>query len=86
MLLVLLEDWPELSESYGLTGGVSVGVNLPHPRATSSGKTQAVRRPVYPDSSDRLNDSRVRVRSLLANSVATGFINRIRPKSSPSAV
>jgi hypothetical protein len=40
---------------------------------------------VYPDSSERLNDLTVRVRSLLANSAATGFINRIKPKSSPSA-
>jgi hypothetical protein len=40
---------------------------------------------VYPDSSERLNDLTVRVRSLLANSSATGFINRIKPKSSPSA-
>jgi hypothetical protein len=40
---------------------------------------------VYPDSSDRLNDLTVRVRSLLANRAATGFINRIKPKSSPSA-
>jgi hypothetical protein len=40
---------------------------------------------VYPDSSERLNDSTVRVRSLLANSAATGFINRITPKRSPSA-
>ena len=41
---------------------------------------------VYPDSSERFIDSRVRVRSLLANSAATGFINRITPKSSPSAM
>jgi hypothetical protein len=41
---------------------------------------------VYPDSSERLNDLTVRVRSLLANSAATGFINRIKPKSSPSAM
>ena len=41
---------------------------------------------VYPDSSERLNDSTVRVRSLLANRAATGFINRIMPKSSPSAM
>ena len=40
---------------------------------------------VYPDSSERLNDLTVRVRSLLANSAATGFINRIKPKRSPSA-
>ena len=40
----------------------------------------------YPDSSERLNDLTVRDRSLLANSAATGFINRINPKSSPSAV
>jgi len=40
---------------------------------------------VCSDSSDRLNDSTVRHRSLLANSAATGFINRIKPKSSPSA-
>jgi hypothetical protein len=40
----------------------------------------------YPDSSERLNDLTVRVRSLLANSAATGFINRIKPKSSPSAM
>ena len=40
---------------------------------------------VYPDSSERLNDLTVRVRSLLANSAANGFINRIKPKSSPSA-
>jgi hypothetical protein len=39
----------------------------------------------YPDSSERLNDLTVRVRSLLANSAATGFINRIKPKRSPSA-
>jgi len=41
---------------------------------------------VYPDSSERLNDLTVRVRSLLAISAATGFINRITPKSSPSAM
>ena len=41
---------------------------------------------VYPDSSERLNDLTVRVRSLLAKSAATGFINRIKPKSSPSAM
>ena len=35
----------------------------------------------YPDSSERLNDSTVRARSLLANRAATGFINRITPKS-----
>jgi hypothetical protein len=35
---------------------------------------------VYRDSSERLNDSMVRARSLLANSAATGFINRIKPK------
>ena len=38
------------------------------------------------DSSERLNDLTVRVRSLLANSAATGFINRMKPKSSPSAM
>src|SRR5947209_5450614 len=36
-------------------------------------------------SSERLNDSMVRTRSLLAISAATGFINRIMPKRSPSA-
>jgi hypothetical protein len=41
---------------------------------------------LYPDSSERLSDLRVRVRSLLANSAATGLINRITPKSSPSAM
>jgi hypothetical protein len=40
----------------------------------------------YRDSSERLNDLTVRVRSLLANSAATGFIKRIKPKSSPSAM
>jgi hypothetical protein len=40
---------------------------------------------VYPDSNERFNASTVRVRSLRANSAATGFINRIMPKSSPSA-
>jgi hypothetical protein len=36
--------------------------------------------------SERFNERMVRVRSLLASSAATGFISRIRPKSSPSAV
>jgi hypothetical protein len=40
---------------------------------------------VYPDSSERLSDSSVRVRSRLASSAATGFINRINPRRSPSA-
>ena len=35
----------------------------------------------YADSSECLNDSTVRARSLLANRAATGFISRIAPKS-----
>ena len=53
-------------------------------RAWRGGVARLLR--VYPDSSERLNDLMVRVRSLLANSAATGFINRIKPKSSPSAM
>ena len=52
-------------------------------RAGRGGVTRLLQ--VYPDSSERLNDLAVRVRSLLASSAATGFINRIKPKSSPSA-
>jgi hypothetical protein len=37
------------------------------------------------DATTNLNDSTVRARSLLANMAARGFINRIIPKSSPSA-
>ena len=51
-----------------------------------AGRARARLLRVYPDSSERLNDLTVRVRSLLANSAATGFINRIKPKSSPSAM
>ena len=55
-------------------------------RNTRAGRARLARLlRVYPDSSERLNDLTVRVRSLLANSAATGFINRIKPKSSPSA-
>ena len=44
------------------------------------------RRSAYPDSSDRLKDLRVRVRSAFANNAAAGFMNRIQPKSSPTAM
>lgn len=62
---------------------------------TATAKTPLVRRwqarsgmpgPHLPDSSERLNDLTVRARSLRASSAATGFINRIKPKSSPCAV
>ena len=39
----------------------------------------------YADSSERFRDPTVRARSLFAMSAAIGLINRIQPKSSPSA-
>ena len=48
-------------------------------------RTRSQRLVIYFDSSERLNDLMVRARSLLASSAATGFINRIKPKRSPSA-
>ncbi len=83
-----LYHWP----SRRLVGHFLLTGSVPNARAGDRGlfrragrarSSQALR--VYPDSSERLNDLTVRVRSLLANSAATGFINRIKPKSSPSA-
>lgn len=40
----------------------------------------------YSDSRERLREFRVRVRSAFAISAAAGFMNRIQPKSSPTAM
>jgi hypothetical protein len=53
---------------------------------TASRPKRPRRRSAYPDSSDRLKDLRVRVRSAFASNAAAGFMNRIQPKSSPTAM
>ena len=54
-------------------------------QATEAGRTATSSLAVYSDFSERLNDSMVRDRSTFAISAATGFINRMTPKRSPSA-
>lgn len=54
-------------------------------QATEAGRTATASLAVYSDFSERLNDSMVRDRSTFAISAATGFINRMTPKRSPSA-
>lgn len=75
--------WPRARRRPGSGSGTVGRRRGQRPRPRSGFRDVAVG---YSDSRERLSALRVRVRSRFAISAAAGFINRIQPKSSPTAM